>query len=374
MRIGLNLLFLKPGKVGGTQTYSENLVNALATIGSEHEFFLFLNLECKNIFKNLPKNFKSIICKIPGNIRPLRILYEQIVLPVKIRSNNIDILHSLGQTTPLISFCPSVITMHDTNYWSCASHFSLYERILPRIFIRQSLFSAKHIIAVSHFTCEELIKKLNIKNEKITVVYEASNKFIKNKKEEEKNLLEKYGIRNSFLLSVASPWKHKNIAGLISIYNELLQLGDAPKLVIVGHSVEKKPEIRQELQKLQKPENVIFTGYIEQSHLHIFYKNAFVFVFPSLYEGFGLPILEAMTYGVPVVSSNAASLPEVAGDAALLADPREQVGFAKQIRRILDNKQLRDELSRRGIERSSKFSWEKCARETISVYKKVLQK
>ena len=311
MRIGLNLLFLKPDKVGGTQIYSECLINAFARVGTKHEFVLFVNLKCENLFAGLPRNFLPVVCKIPAKIRPFRVIYEQIVLPLLIRKYCIEVLHSLGQTTPLISNCPSIITIHDVNYWICSNYFSLLERLLPQIFIKQALFAADNVIAVSSFLQNELIHRLGIQREKITVIYEGcpnSENEIENRiNSEDIAILQQYNVVPPFLLTVASPWPHKNVSGLIAAYSELVRSGSVPKLVIIGTSVEHMPAVAIQLKSLGKNAHVIFTGHIAHRLLSAFYRNAEVFLFPSLGEGFGLPILEAMSYGLPVVSSNKAS-------------------------------------------------------------------
>ena len=241
--------------------------------------------------------------------------------------------------------------------------------------MRQAVFSADHIIAVSEFTRKELVRWLNVRREKITVIHEGyPQEIVKDNSGErdyELAVLRDYGITPPFLLTVASPWPHKNVSGLIKAYKQLLYLGPAPPLVVVGRNVDNMPDVAAELKSLGKEAKVIFAGYLPYNRLRVFYCNAMVFLFPSLYEGFGLPILEALSFGLPVISSNAASLPEVGGDAVLLIDPNDPESFAQRIRCVLDDNDLRSELIRRGKERIKEFSWEKTARETLEVYQKV---
>ncbi len=377
MRIGLNLLYLTPGLVGGTQTYTECMIDAFAKAGGDHEFVVFLNLDCRDHFHDLPRNFTTVLCRISGKIRPLRVIYEQSILPVVLRRYGIDILHTVGETSPLFPGCPAVITIHGMNYWLCPEYFTISQKMLPRIFIRQAVCSADHIIAVSDFIRSQLTHRLGADPQKITTIHYGAPRVNEQdtigQTDEDFSTLKKHGITPPYLLTVASPWPHKNVAGLITAYRELLELGPAPPLVIVGHSVEHLPAVAHELKALGDKRKVIFTGYFPFDELPVFYRNAHVFLFGSLGEGFGLPIHEAMSFGIPVVTSNAMSLPEVAGDAAVLADITDPTSFAQEIRRVLDDDRFREELIRHGKERVKQFSWEKAACETLSLYRKIAE-
>jgi glycosyltransferase involved in cell wall biosynthesis len=354
------------------------MIDAFAEVGSSHEFVLFLNLDCRDHFPDLPRNFTTVLCRISGKVRPLRVMYEQCILPIVARRHGIDILHTVGETSPLFPGCPAVITIHGMNYWLCPEYFTMFQKMLPRIFIRQAVCSADHIIAVSDFVRDRLIDRLGADPQAVTAIHYGAPQIAEQEAsggtDEDISVLQKHGVTPPYLLTVASPWPHKNVAGLISAYRELVRTGPAPPLVIVGHSVEHMPAVARELGSLGDKENVVFTGYFPFNELPVFYRNAHVFLFGSLGEGFGLPIHEAMSFGIPVVTSNAMSLPEVAGDAAILEDITDSVSFAREIRRVLDDSNLREELTRRGRERVREFSWEKAACETLSLYQKVAQK
>lgn len=187
-------------------------------------------------------------------------------------------------------------------------------------------------------------------------------------------VLKKYKINQPYILYVGSFDARKNLLGLLNAFSKLRQHLPAWKLVIVGARKWKSTPVFEVVQRLQLEEYVHFTGFVEEADLPALYNGADLFVFPSLYEGFGLPVLEAMACGIPVVTSNTSSLPEVAGDAALLVDPMDVEAIAAAMQQVLSDPGLAAELRRRGLEQASKFSWERTARETLAVYEKVLAK
>ena len=375
MRIGINLLYLTPSLVGGSQIYSKYLIDALIRVGDHHEFVICLNRDCADFLRPLTESVRTIVCGVRGRNRIRRILYEQLVLPSAVRKLKLDILHTIGETSPLFPGTRTVTTIHGVNYWLCPEFFGLREKLLPRMIIRQGLHSADHVIAVSTFIRDSLVHDIGVDSEKVSAVHYGAPQIFRGRTAggtyEDVNALKQYGITPPFLLTVASPWPHKNVAGLIAAYRELLKLGPTPDLVIVGHSVAHVPAVARELETIGDTSKVIFTGYCEFEALPLFYRNAAAFLFPSLGEGFGLPIHEAVMFGLPVVCSDAASLPEVCGDAAILADIADAATFAKEIRRVLDDRALAEELGRRGEERVKRFSWEKAAKETLEIYEVV---
>jgi glycosyltransferase involved in cell wall biosynthesis len=182
----------------------------------------------------------------------------------------------------------------------------------------------------------------------------------------------RYRLPEGYVLFVGSVERRKNLRGLLQAYARLLETDVACPLVIVGTRRRGAGEIGRTLQELHLEESVIFTGYVPDADLPAIYTGADLFVFPSLYEGFGLPPLEAMACGTPVVCSNAASLPEVVGDAAIMVDPYDVEGLAEAMLRVLTDADLREHLRRKGLERARQFTWERTARETVAVYREVL--
>jgi glycosyltransferase involved in cell wall biosynthesis len=230
------------------------------------------------------------------------------------------------------------------------------------------------VITVSRQSCQDLIKYLPVNPKKINVIPEAASLHFHPLNEAEYlPALERHGIRRPYILSVGSLEPRKNLLRLLEAYARLE--GSRPSLVIAGaRNYWKSSPVVETVSRLGLEQHVRFTGYVEDADLPALYSAASLFVFPSLYEGFGLPVLEAMACGTPVVTSSVSSLPEVAGDAALLVDPRDVDAIASAMRRILDDSDLAADLRARGLARAAQFSWERTARETLAVYEKVLGK
>lgn len=233
---------------------------------------------------------------------------------------------------------------------------------------------ADAIIAISNHTKMDCIKYLGIPEEKIRVIYEAADEIFKPEKikEEMKNhLKDKYGIEFPFILSVGTLEKRKNLPNVLKAFYRLKKTGNHHKLVIVGKIGWKYNKIFSTMEELDLKKDVIFTGYVPDEDLVKIYNAADLFVFPSIYEGFGLPPLEAMACGCPVITSNTSSLPEVVGDAGVTVDPYDDKALADEMHRILSNDGFKTELSKKSLERAELFSWRQTAKETWNVYEEV---
>ena len=376
MRIGINALFLIPGKVGGSETYVRNLLKNLGAIDRENEYVLFTNLENSGIFKIPPDNFREVLCPIRASFRPARVLWEQFVLPFQIKKYKIEILHSPGYTAPILTPCHSVVTIHDMNYFFYPEDFPKLTTFLLKLLVPLAARRSDKIIAVSENSKKDIAKILKIPESKICVIYEAGASGLsvpmsdENKPREK--LKERYGIDKRFILTVSASHPHKNLDRLIEAYEILCRSYQIDcQLVIVGIKGSAQSGLMNQVKELSLGKKVIFTGWVSNEDLSLLYSEAQLFVFPSLFEGFGIPVLEAMAQGTPVVSSNAAALPEVVAEAALLIDPYSTGEISEAIYRALTEENLRTELVKKGLRRASQFSWEKTARKTIAVYKGV---
>ncbi len=372
MRIGLNLLYLIPGRVGGTQTYGVSLIKALAAIDRSNEYFIFLNREGAALELPLPCNFHVIQCPFRGSHRLNRYAWEQFVLPFQLKSLGIDVLHSLGYVGPLMSPCPAVVTIPDINFIALKNDLPLIKRMILRFFSSQSARGARRVITISHISKNGLVAALKLKPTKITVTHLGpGNGGPDGDGATWKELAALYSIQKPYIVAFGGGALHKNIPRLIEAYHALQE--EFPhQLVILGH-LPANVDLERAMNEWRLQGRLVTTGYIPEAHLQPVLQHAACFVLPSLYEGFGLPILEAQQAGVPVLCSTAASLPEVAGAGAMYFDPYSVPNLVNAMRRCLTDAEIRLRLSVAGKANLHRFSWEKTARETLEVYQSVCE-
>ena len=367
MKIGLNLLYLLPGIVGGTETYAAGLLNGLSRVDVENEYVVFVNSESASWPMPGRENFRRILCPVKASNRAGRYFFEQVRLPKVLKEKGVDLVHSLGYVGPLRPPCPAVLTLHDLHYL----HYRAMGNIIPWCkclilgnLVNQCARRATSVITVSDFSREEICRELKLAREKVTVTKEApSDLSQRDHRGEKAEVLREHGVSGPYIVAFAGGALHKNIPRLLEAYGALGGK-TGHKLVLIGH-------LPRDIEKTNLPESVVATGYVPSEHLSPLLAGAEVFVLPSLYEGFGLPALEAQQAGVPVVCSNVASLPEVAGEGALFFNPLSVQEMAEAIARVLKDKTLRENLQKKGFENVARFSWEKTARETVAVYERV---
>ncbi len=268
---------------------------------------------------------------------------------------------------------PTVLTVHDLIF----RHLPEHHKPLNRWYLNATLplycRRADHIIVVSEATRRDLMAAYNLPAEKITVIHEAADpRFKLPAPGAVARVRMSYGLPEEYLLYVGTIEPRKNLPRLLHAWEPLYMAGEAPPLVIVGRRGWLADDFYAALERSPCREAVQFTGYVRDEDLPALYAGATAFVFPSLYEGFGLPLLEAMACGTPVACSNGSSLPEVVGDAALTFDPTEVAEITQALRRLLHEPELRESLRERGLQRAAQFSWERAARETLAVYRKLL--
>lgn len=331
-----------------------------------------------NLIRELPKTapeftYHFIAAKQPGDMNTTRrFMWDQFGFPRAARGA--DILHQPGFSTPLFhGRSKVVVTSHDL--------VSLIYRDLPfwptQYFGKWMPFShrfADHIIADSECTKRDLMRFLQIPEEIITVVYLAADPSFKPDNDAKKLAIvkEKFHIPGEYLIHVGNLVPRKNIDFLVRAFGRIADKYPTVSLVIAGGKNWYQEKIAAEAARLGITDRVIFTGYVAEDELPVLLTGAAVAPFPSLYEGFGLPPLQAMQAGVPVISSNASSLPEVVGEAGLLLDPHDEEVWAQGLHKVLSSTELRNDLRTKGFARAKKFTWEKTARQTADIYQRVL--
>ena len=370
MQIALNLLYLIPGVVGGTETYARSLITALGRLDEDHEYIVFVNRESADLDVTPAENFRRVVCPVVAMQRAYRYGWEQVILPFQLRNLNPDLVHSLGYVGPIASGTPQVVSVHDVNYLGHRGRRTPVGRRAFQFFVEKTVKRASHVITVSNFSRGEVIRHLGVPPEKVSVVYHAAREAVLTDASVTTESEVVRNITQPFIIAFSSLSAHKNIARLIAAFAKISS--EVPhSLVLIGHMPEKSAEIRAALQDAGD-RRIHFTGFIPDDDVDALMRRTSLFVFPSLYEGFGLPILDAQQAGVPIACSNVAALPEVAGEGAILFDPLSVDDMAAKLKRALLDAGLRALLTRNGKENVGKFSWDKAARETMDIYRKVV--
>ena len=364
----------------GVGTYIRNIVRVLGEIDTEDEFFLVGSPERFRYIDQLPANF--VLLPHTGNTDSPRDWMEIRRLVKRTGADLVHLPHLFGHPVPLP--CPYVVTVHDLlTYFYPGTNGSAWRRVVHHYFTRRALTGAARILAVSKFTANDVVRMFGIPQRKVEVIYNAiDHRFsLGHANEADRQLIaERYQVNHPFVLYAGNIQGHKNVCRIIEAFSalksELAKDNQFPnlKLIIIGDELSKHPDLRRTVVRSAMQNDVRFLGFVPIDVLRIFYDAAKVFVFPSLYEGFGLPPLEAMAHGTPVVTSNVSSLPEVVGNAAVLVNPENVFEITRAVHRVLVDPVLREQMKARGYEQVKRFSWEESARRTLRVYRDVVQK
>jgi glycosyltransferase involved in cell wall biosynthesis len=384
MRIGIDARFLTHPQKGGFKTYTENLIRALSNIDLNNEYFLYLDRQPEACIK-LPncRNFSYKI--LPGDSPVIGMPWrEQARLHFQAKQDKLDLLHSPCLSAPLYLSCPLVVTIHDI-IWLFPKKFSKaktmpakrtwmewYYYFLPQFAARR----ASVVITVSQSAKQDIVKYLGIQDNHIVITPEAAGDLYRRIENAQiiEDVRHKYKLPNRFILAIGSADPRKNIMRLIQSYALLsTDLQEENFLVIVWTNPLLTTEMSALVTGLQLTNRVIFLQQVPDEDLVLLYNAAWLFVFPSLYEGFGLPILEAMASGTPVIAANNSSIPEVVGEAAVLVDSKDVEAITREITHVLVNDEFRDALIQKGFHRVKSFSWENCARLTLGGYEQAVR-
>lgn len=362
----------------GVATYLRNVVRTLGRIDRTNEYFLIGNVDrLVAQIGELPPNFTGIPFESDFVTPGIYLDYRRTVK--QIGCDLIHVPHTFWRPLPVS--CPYIMTVHDLlDYMYRAKTRTGLGRVLHFYLTRQVMHRASRLFAVSNFTKQDLQRFFQINSKKIEVVYNALDEgFAKGHttEDERKILEERYQVNYPFILYAGRISPHKNVARIIESFSalkaELAKGGHLPdlKLIIIGDEVSKHPDLRRAVIRAGMQNDVRFLGFVPIEVLRIFYDAAKVFVFPSLYEGFGLPPLEAMAHGTPVVASNTSALPEVVGSAALLVNPENIFEISRALHRSLTDPELRGKLKDAGRAQSERFSWEASVQKMVEVYEEV---
>ncbi|HEY9431201.1 MAG TPA: glycosyltransferase family 1 protein [Blastocatellia bacterium] len=358
---------------GGNETYIANLIKSLAEIDGDNLYTIYLAdagaaAQWREKFTTRYKNFSVRLLPPPTPLVrvPVYLTYELFRRPV-------DVLH-VQYTAPPFCRVPVVVTIHDLAFERMPETFTRRGSFQLKLTVRRTAKKAARIATVSEYSRQDLLDIYKLSPEKVVVTYngvESSFTPQPSVPNEAEAVRKRFGVSRDFLLAVGSLQPRKNLVRLIRAYARLRSEREdfRPQLVIVGRKLWLASEIFDEVKRQRWADDVILTGYVADEDLPALYRAARAFVYPSLFEGFGLPPLEAMASGTPVVTSDVSSLPEITGDAALLIDPNDERALANALIEIMNNDRLRAELREKGIAQAKKFTWREAAEITLRLYK-----
>lgn len=378
MKIGIDISCFLVKRKTGVSWYAYYLVTNLAKIDKENLYILFGCSIGKYKEKfYLQRKIKSENFYISVKILPNKLVSSlQTIFPVEILHGKFDLIHILVQPYYCLNiYGKQIITFHDLGYIIFPSWFHPLEVETFKFAVIRAIRKSDKIITVSNSTKEDLINYFNVKPEKISVVYEGVDDFFHRVEDKERieNIKRKYGIYKKYLLCVCTVEPKKNHIRLVNTFAKIKEKIPDYQLVICGKLGWKKKEFLKKLNELpvRVRKDIVLTNYVPYQDLPLLYSGSDIFIYPSLYEGFGLPILEAMRCGVPVITSNVSSMPEVAGDAALLVNPRDEEEIGWAILKLIEDNELRKKLIEKGLKRSEMFTWENTAKRTLEIYKEL---
>jgi glycosyltransferase involved in cell wall biosynthesis len=361
VRIGVNALFLLPGRVGGTEIYLESLLAALAALDTRNEYFIYLNRETGAELVPPAPGFHPVLCHVAARFRTLRILYEQLVLPWRLARDRIDVVLNAGFTAPVMAPCPCVTVFHDLQHKRHPEFFRWFDLPFWNLFLWLAVRHSSSVIAVSEATASDLGRYYPAAERKVVVIHHGVDAafFAIGKR---RQMAREY---KPHLLTVSTLHPHKNIARLLRAFQIFRQSHPRHRLIVAGLKGNAARSLQSLARELELHDAVSFTGWIPRDRLYWLFETASAFIAPSLFEGFGLPIVEALAAGLPVACSAIPVFTEVAMDAALGFDPLSVESIVAAMERIIDDSEFQARAQSAGPERARQFDWAATAERTL---------
>lgn len=375
VRVGLDAQLLSTKddyRAAGVSHYIYYMAQELPRIDAGLDYTAYLSDQ----HPDLPRAIRQIPARWPTHLAPVRILWEQCLAPFLVRRDKINLWHSMVNVQPLWLPIPSLTTIQDLTFWVYPERFRWPNRVYNRLFVRWSAQRATQIIVTSQSTKKDIIRYWDIAPDRISVTHLAQGDEFRPLEDTAalREFRRRKGLPDRFLLYIGTIEPRKNLERLIRAYAHLAQSGNLPHhLVIGGGKGWMYDRIDALVRELGLQDRVHFPGFVPQDEMVWWYNSAEVMVYPSLYEGFGLPPLEAMACGTPVVTSNVSSLPEIVGNGALTVNPHAVDELTEAIHRLTSDATLREQQRHLGLERAKGFSWADTARRTVSIYRRALQ-
>ena len=359
-------------QLAGNETYAVNLIEALAEVDQSNQYTLYVTRQSAiDRFANRWPNFN-----VKRTVPHTPLVRIPVTLSAELRRNPVDVLH-VQYTAPPLAPCPVVATIHDLSFEHLPETFNRRSRAQLRLTVRRTARKAAQILTLSEFSRRDIVNTYSIALDRVSVTPAAAPSHFKPIADETelRKIREIYGIERDYILSVSSIQPRKNLIRLIEAYSCLRGLrpeGKLPQLVLVGKRGWLDNETFRVAQQHSANNDIAFTGYVAENDLPALYSGATCFVYPSFFEGFGLPVLEAMQCGAPVIAGNRTSIPEVVGKAGLLFDPFDTNSLVQALTRVLDDSEYRAALRVQGLERAREFDWKQTARMTLQAYQKAV--
>ena len=376
MRIGIEAQRIFRKKKHGMDIVGLELIRSLQRVDTTNEYFIFVKKGEDNKCITETANFK--IVEVPGLTYAD---WEQVFLPIYASKYKLDVLHCTSNTAPVITSVPTIITLHDVIFLEkknpSGKLTSLYQQlgwIYRKYLVPTCVSQTRHIITVSHYEKGRISDKLGINDRKISVVYNAFGQHFKVNTDSTliNTIKDKYSLPDEYIFYIGNTDPKKNMYATLKAYAKYVDGVDRPLPLLVADVNQKNLDQVIESANLEKyREHVRLTGYIYNTDLPFIYAGASVFLYPSLRESFGIPVLESMACGTPVITSCTSALPEVAGDAALLIDPSDERAITGAILRSLTDKKLRETMVNKGLERIKSFSWDISAHDLLNIYQTI---
>jgi glycosyltransferase involved in cell wall biosynthesis len=377
VKVGVNLLWLVPGEVGGSEEYTVRLLGALAELDpGDLDVTLYVNGRFGRAHGALADRFRTVVAPIAGTSRLVRVGAEATWLAGRTLQDRVRVVHHAGGTMPPIRTAPGIVTLHDLQPITHPERFGLVKRTYIRLLAPRSLRAAAAVVCLTDFTARDAVGIAGIDPARVRLVPcgvddpgPGPDPLV------QEAVLERHGLLgHPFVLYPAITYAHKNHETLVAAFARLAADHPDARLVLTGGEGSFEPVVRAAVAAYGLTGSVVRTGRIPEDELDVLYRRAALMAFPSRYEGFGLPVLEAMVRGCPVVASRVGGLPSVAGDAAVLVDPLDAGAWAEAIADLLDAPDRRTVLSRRGAERARRFRWPDAAESLAAVYRETARR
>ena len=358
LRIGVNALYLIPGGVGGTEIYLRGLLGGLAGIDAANQYFIFTNRETGPDLVPRQPNFRRLPQPVRAASRPARILWEQAALPLAAVRHSLDVMLNPGFTAPLFCPCPQVTVFHDLQHKRHPEYFRWFDLPFWQFFLFWSARVSRLLLAVSAATAADLMKYYRLPESKVRVTPEGVDPVFFD--------IARRRTPEPFLLTVSTLHPHKNLDGLLRAFAGFRRTHPQFRLVVCGLHGFSTGALHELRDSLDLRDAVEFPGWIPREDLHELYARAWAFLYPSRFEGFGLPVLEALAAGIPTACSAIEPLRSIAAGAALEFDPLDAAAIAEAMLRIATDEPLRARLAEAGPRRAAQFSWRATAEGTLA--------
>lgn len=370
-KVGINLLWMVPGEVGGSETYFARLLSGLAERSSELDYTLFALRSFADAHPDLARTFKTAYARVGGQSRALRVAAESSWLPLECRSRKIDLIHHAGGVVPFMSGARPVLTIHDLQYLYYPEYFTRTKLRYLKAMVPRSAHAAGLVLTPSEFTRRTVVDRLGVDPDTVIVVPHGISP--REGKEPAREIRGRYELPGPFFLYPAITYPHKNHLVLIQAFAKVARVHPDVMLVLTGAKGSSEVRIGKEVKNLGIQDRVKRLGYLPARDLDALYHEAVALTFPSRFEGFGAPVLEAMSRGCPVIAADATALPEVVGEAGCLVSPDNADQWCEAMCELLEEPEQRTQYSKAGLERARSFTWSISADILEDAYRRALE-